>query len=277
METLSVDELAEITGQSGVAIALDDVKVFFYTENEETWYQSQSAFTAADNSPYNYRGALGLIRTDFGQMLYLTAFLASTTFWGALGNLTSVAANAALQPNMKRSLMGPNYAALNATYGWSFGNKSFLGKDDAFDSRALTIRATNYAEVFSLGATYRLDTLDDMGAALGINLWAADYASYTKGTNYATIAAVVIGLPTVEVHYKRGRGETLEVKLSTAADPLLRIGFDGSNQANSDTWTYGKIYYGAQTGGNTSDRTILVLDGFIEIAPLEAYANPKFQ
>lgn len=281
METLTVDEMAEITGQSGVAIALDDVKVFFYTENEETWYQSAGNFTAANNDAYNYQGALGLIRSDFGQMLYLNAMLASNTFVGAMGGFTSV--GGVTEYNMKRNYMlrytgvaSNDYLGLNADFGFSFGNKSLLGVDDGFDSKALTIRAVNRAEVLSLGATYRLNTLVVVNGLVPGTLEAA-YAGYTPG-DVVKIAAVTIGLPTVEIHYKRGSGETLEVALSTANNPLVRVGFIDGDAVNSDFWSYGKIYYGSS---NSSDqlqtRTILVLDGFLEITPMEAYANPLYQ
>lgn len=278
METLSVDEMAEITGQSGVAIALDDVKVFFYTENEETWYQSESTFTSADNKYYDYIGALGLIRSDFGQMLYVNAVLASNTFQGAAGNFTSVNGQNMLRPLMigyDDGAGNTGYMGLNAVYGFSFGNKPFAAitnVDMVFDSRALTIRALNAAEVLSLGATYRLDALTTFGAAS-----AAYQGSYVAGTNTAQVAAVAIGLPTAEIHYKRAAGEVLQIDLSIAANPLQRFGFDNTDLTNTDTWSYGKIYYGAQQGETLSERTILVLDGFIEITPIEAYANPKFQ
>jgi hypothetical protein len=278
METMTVDEMAEITGQSGVAIAMDDIKVFFYTQNEETWYQSAGNFTAASNDLYVYQGALGLIRSDFGQMLYVNGVFAANALTGANGAFTSIG-NAATEPNMKRDLMlnydgntaGAAYQALNADYGFSFGNKTTpLGVDTAFDSRALTIRAVDRAEALSLGATYRLNALTALGANYN------DYAAYTIGDTVA-IAAVVIGLPTAEIHYKRGRGETLEVLLSIADNPLSRLGFDPDDQALSDTWSYGKIYYGSNDTGDTlNERTILILDGFIEISPMEAYANPRF-
>jgi len=277
MESMTVDEMAEITGQSGVAIAMDDIKVFFYTQNEETWYQSAGNFTAASNDLYVYQGALGLIRSDFGQMLYVNAVLATNTLAGANGAFTSVGTGT--EPNMKRDLMlnydgltaGAAYQALNADFGFNFGNKTTpMGVDTAFDSRALTIRAVDRAEAFSLAATYRLNAL----AAFGLNY--NDYALYAPGDTVA-IAAVVIGLPTAEIHYKRGRGETLEVLLSIADNPLSRLGFDPDDQALSDTWSYGKIYYGSNDTGDTlNERTILVLDGFIEIAPMEGYANPRF-
>lgn len=283
METMTVDEMAEITGQSGVAIALDDVKVFFYTENEETWYQSAGNFNAASNDNYYYIGALGLIRSDFGQMLYLNAILASNTFTGANGAFTSV--GTATEPNMDRNYMlrytdgaGNNdYLGLNAVYGFSFGNKSFGAGalDNAFDSRALTIRAVNRAECFSLGAYYRLETLKALGA-----LAATGYAAYNTGgamsPENVQIAAVAIGLPTVEIHYKRARGETLEVALSIAANPLIRNGFLDADPQNSDFWSYGVIYYGDGSGEGLQSRTITVLDGFIEISPMEAYANPNY-
>lgn len=289
MESMTVDEMAEITGQSGVAISLDDVKVFFYTENEETWYQSDSTYTAASGDFYDYDASLGLIRSDFGQMLYVNAVLATNTFQGAAGNFTSVGSAGGIEHNMARPLMisanvaGNNYTgtaaymALASNYGFSFGNKSFGALDNAFDSRALTIRAVNRAEVFSLASFYRLEALRQLGAL------APGYAGVYDATYTATdvhTAAVVIGLPTAEIHYKRARGETLEILLSTAADPLTRVGFWDILPTVADTWSYGKIHYGSWSGPNApstdalSERTILILDGFIEITPIEAYANP---
>jgi hypothetical protein len=287
METLTVDEMAEITGQSGVAIALDDVKVFFYTENEETWYQSAGNLTAASNDVYVWQGALGLIRSDFGQMLYLNAILGANTFSAAAGNFTSQ--GTATEPNMDRNYMlrwtapvagfNSNYMGLNEYYGFTFGNKSLASVDDAFDSRALTIRAVNRAEVFSLAAYYRLETLRNLSAlvAPGYSAWNAAGGT----TNEVSIAAVAIGLPTAEIHYKRGAGETLEVALSTAANPLTRNGFLPTDATNSDFWSYGVIYYGgwrdpaATNAQELQTRTILVLDGFLEITPMEAYMRPN--
>ncbi len=286
METMTVDEMAEITGQSGVAIALDDIKVFFYTENEETWYQSAGNFTAASNDVFNYRAALGLIRSDFGQMLYVNAMLAPNAFSGAAGNLTSLGTTS--EPNMDRNFMlrwtppvagfNANYMGLNEYYGFNFGNRTVgapTNVDIAFDSRSLTIRAVNRAEVFSLAAFYRLSALRSLGA-----LFAPGYAAWNTGgstdPNTVRIAAVVIGLPTAEIHYKRGAGEVLEIALSTAANPLTRFGYNNQDATNTDFWSYGKIYYGgwrnpATTNAQTlQTRTILVLDGFIE-----AFARPN--
>ena len=71
MDVLTVDEMAEITGQSGVAISADDIKIFYSAS--ETWYQSASDGYALDNKRRSYHGAIGLL--GGAEMFYVNAVM----------------------------------------------------------------------------------------------------------------------------------------------------------------------------------------------------------
>jgi hypothetical protein len=333
MQALTIDEMAEITGQSGVAIAMDDVKVFFAADNEETWWRTEGDFTAANTKVYDYDASIGLVRNQIGQMLYLNAVMAEDGPKGAAGYLYSPG-----RPLMYKGIdladlddSDMNYRDLVVRYGFNFGNakvpdmeaytgavsnafnasveyaatrgitttyqdyveyklnKNVTGDeptefwyDGTFDSKALTIRVTDKLEIFSQAATHRLDSLRSGEAVVGKSYdeWSVldqEYAAYNAATHAAKIAGVAIGLPTVEIHYKNPAGETLEILIhasSTDQNPLNRYGKSDTvlwtDDECQDTWSFGVIYY----GGERSTETIMVLDGALEITPLEAYARP---
>jgi hypothetical protein len=316
MEALTVDEMAEITGQSGVAIAMDDVKVFFSSDNEELWWRTEGDFTAVNGKVEDYDASIGLVRNNIGQMLYVNAVMSTDGVNGA-------AARTLYSPG--RPLMGPGtnpdgtprtYRDYVVNYGFNFGNAKLpqgnaaingllaagfganwqdyvLYKDTgtalywydaAFDSKALTIRVVDKLPIFSEAAKNRVAGLAGVEAALGLPvgsgvIWPAEYSiAYNNGPNEEPkIAGVQIGLPTAEIHYRNPAGETLEILIHAnphEGNPLLRNGNNAVIDANDlgvcDTWSYGILYY----GGERSTETIMILDGQLEITPIEAYARP---
>jgi hypothetical protein len=126
---LTVDEMAEITGQAGVAIALDDVKIF-YTGGDEIWYQTSANWAAISGEQQFYSASVGLI-TGGPEMMWANAMVP-----GDEGALAAAQDGDLVSPG-KRGLF-VDYATYAASpYNFNFGNTGYYG--------TVAIDATNLA------------------------------------------------------------------------------------------------------------------------------------
>lgn len=178
METLTIDEMAEITGQSGVAIALDDVKIFY--AGSETWYQSASDGFALDNKRRTYHGAIGLI--SGAEMFYANAVMVN----GENSLRDTLDANF-YSPG--RPLMydySQHAVTTDCAYGrFNFGNSRLYGSVDFADSLGNTTGAYEAIQSLAGNATIAL-LLDILEAYYGIS-------SNTDAIALGTVDLVDIG------------------------------------------------------------------------------------
>lgn len=108
LQPLNDAEMAEITSQGGIAIIIDDVKIF--NARSEVWYQTAAAFTSADGSGHHYHGAIGLVTGS--EMMHINFVMAADPVAGAMyGQFYSLGG---------RPLFG-DYEA-HAKAGFNFGN-----------------------------------------------------------------------------------------------------------------------------------------------------------
>ncbi len=219
MQTISEQEMDNVTGQSGVAITVDDV-VIHSSGDDEIWYQNNIT-GAADGE-----AAIGMVDAGVESMMYVNAIVGvnedGDAFlhagdWGHEGT----------------------YEALFGTGDYTEQQFTYDPTED-FSSNPLTVQVANVSDY---------DTVMEaaIGGATGES-WSAFDAAGHDGTN-----AVIIGLPTVEI-YNEG-AEAMQLLISTEANPVGETRETGAA-------SFGTLY----TGGDSS---MAILDGRIEIAPLE--------
>lgn len=122
--------------------------------------------------------------------------------------------------------------------------KFAFGPDD-FEPRALTITV---ADVSAYDAAMRQSRGDPAGKS-----W-----STLDAAGYSDAEAVIIGLPTIEISYRDAGGT--QILMTSADNPV------GKRRDDPDTYSFGTLYSGIPF----MDDTLAILDGRIEIAPVEA-------
>lgn len=197
MEMVSDEEMEQVTGQSGVAITIDDLKIYTHNGKEQMWYETGDA-------------AIGTVYEDESyQMMHVNAIVGDGE-----GNFTET---------------GGGDRDLQGTYDdeWDYNNDG-----SSFQPSALTITVKD-----------ELDTFEDAGVT--------------------GVEGVEIGLPTVEVFTEEGSKDVFDINVTTDSNPL------DSDTSKDDTFSYGTIHSSA------GDSTTAILDGQLEIAPLDAYEHEK--
>lgn len=204
MEAVSEAELAGVTGRSGVAITIDDAKIYQHHGGEELWYQTEDAAVGID-----YHG-------ESRRMIHVNAIVADE--------------NGGIDQD------GGGDRGLQGTYAGDFDFANSVDRDtgeEIFTFRPLTIKA------------------DDSLATL------------SEITGGGEVAGVAVGLPTVEIFTGNDSRDifnvikdVFDIRVSTHDDPV---------EGGDNEWSYGTIHY---TCGNG---TLAILDGNLEIAPIEAY------
>lgn len=211
MQSMDQQEMSEVTGQSGVAITIDDVVL--HESASETWYQNDYSAKAAAMTASNSTG------------------------YGSVGMVES----------------GEKLTMVNAIVGYSGGSFDSVGD-------------------YGLQGTYTFDGIDDtvydpstqfspnpltiqVGQmdVLGYDLASGAQGSAFTAAGHPEATGVVIGLPTVEIHEEGGTA--MQLLVSDSGDPI------GDTRADSGVSSFGTLY--------TGDSTMAVLDGRIEITPVE--------
>jgi len=121
-----------------------------------------------------------------------------------------------------------------------------------------------YFEPRPLTVSYEED-LPVMGRILD-SQWAAERPGEARRS---PVAGIAIGLPTLEVYTEPGSYDAFDVLITTAENPLDRVGRADTPEAPRDTWSYGTLYHSEGGGAMT------ILSGRIEIMPLETYRQAR--
>ena len=263
LEMLGDDVLSDVTGQAGVSIAVDDVKLF--QRIESLMYQDTDGLTDPLKLGLPTTKGAGIGITELEMMVNINAvtsidyIAAQESDPGAVkitvgGQEKWVLGDADKNPikvpfSPGRAVLG-NYKDLRKVDGSQYN----WNNDDSgqfFLPRAITIDVTEQLPILSEALKNKVATLTAIAAnpALPDNHPMKNW-SYTGSTN---VAGVQIGLPTVEVHQT-----SLEFDISVSANDAIN-GSKGSTSASVADNSFGKITIGNQT--------LLVLDGVIEIAP----------
>ncbi len=179
MQTISEQEMDNVTGQSGVAIAIDDVMVHFSAS--ETWYQNVAL--DPDGASTDNAAAVGMVESG-EELMFVNA------------------------------IVGMNIADDNYDGLYSSGEQALLGAYDDLDllySRATTDGAETEGEYDHSPSALTIRVSDD----LAIFNEAADYT----GEGTGQVAGVQISLPTVEIHTEGSMAMDLLVSVTELADP----------------------------------------------------------
>lgn len=225
MQTISEQEMDNVTGQSGVAIAIDDVKIYTHDGASEMWYATSGAVGTDTYDAYD--AAVGMVwDTDSYQMMHVNAIM----YEGDASNAFTV--DDLYSPG--RDLQGTYVADFN----YSNMDTNASGVENHLVSSALTIRVDNEVPIIS-------EAKGNMGRS--------------------GAAGVVIGLPTVEIFIEEGSSDVFEIQIATGADGDPLAGANPLNGGAGEYYSFGTIY---STDGNS---TMAILDGSVEIVPLESY------
>jgi len=277
LEMLSDNALDNVSGQSGVAIAADDVQLFLNIETF-AWidcdgYDSDYGYGGTCSSPYgaaftvsNFqmdvininmiggRGTLGLGMTHDGKTGWNLGMYQDGT--SVLGHQT--ASTSALNGSSCGQIPLFYDYGTNATNGCSLaGQSQRLGLDGyintnpyltgaakeavGFHTKALTIDVTSVLPLMTPGwqANHGF-TIDTLGGNVG-------------GGGTQTVAGVLIGLPTMEIYINQ---------------MILTPGITGNISTNPQTVRDAVKNDGASFGTIEMDGiTFTVLNGWVEIAP----------
>lgn len=210
LEMLADDVLSDVTGQAGVSIAVDDIKLFQHIESLR--YTDNDGLGGAS-------GAASIGIADLSMMVDING----VTKLDANGNPYS--------PN--RDVLG-DYASYKTPAGaaYNFNNYDLdeNGTDEVFAPRALTIDVSDTLPVLSEAAATK--------AAAGI----APYAS-SPVTN---VAGVQIGLPTVEVHMSALTFDITVESKGSAINTSIKDA-DGNVLVETGKNSFGNISIGNQT------------------------------
>jgi len=219
MQTISEQEMDNVTGQSGVAIAINDLMIYNHDGGQELWYETQAP--GADNS-----AAVGLVWDD--------------------DSYSMMHVNAIMYDADTEELYSPG-RDLQGTYVEDFDYNNTGGEVDGtymedilFTSSALTITVTD--DVAIIG-----EALDNANALIG--------NTDARGVD---VTGITIGLPTVELFTESDSWDVITIA-ATQQNPT------DADLGDTDVYSFGTIY---TTDG---DSTMAVLDGSVEIVPLENY------
>lgn len=209
MQSMDQQEMSEVTGQSGVAITIDDVVL--HQSASETWYQNtlQADTTGDGNIDTTTQGAVGMVES--GEQLTMVNAIVG---WDSNNNVFESAGDYGLQGS------------------YTFNGIDTYDPGTDFSPSPLTIQVGQFGPLASLEGT--------------TSAFAA--AGHTQATG------VVVGLPTVEIHQEGATA--MELLVSNSANPIG----DTRDPANGVS-SFGTLY--------TGDSTMAVLDGRIEITPVE--------
>jgi len=259
LEMMSDNALDNVTGQSGVAIAADDIQIFLNVE--------KFAYIDCDgyDSEWNYGGTC---TSTLGAAFTVSNFQMDTININMIGGRGSSAAtltsdlrgvgegiagqSAGHQTSNGRALAGSSCGQItlfydygtNASYGCNLrGNGQTLGLENynntnpyqtisGFNAKALTIDITSSLPLMTAG-------------------WQGDHYLVSGSTN--TIAGVVIGLPTMEIYI-----HNMTMTPALTAD-LNYITTAQSTNVRNNNASFGTIVM--------NGITFTLLNGWVEIAP----------
>lgn len=238
LQPMSEDNMGQITGQAGVSIAIDDVKIYqniqslTYTDLDGTTNELADYFDPNPAHNYTDAGAGAVSISNLSMMVNINA-------------ITEMTAAGPTSPGR----------ATSGTYTAGVFNGTNNSTNALFLAKPLTIDVGEMA-VLSEGLTNNDLTMQAAAAASG------GAFTYTPLTN-TTLAGVRIGLPTVEIVQSALTFDVTigyyEVDAATGEIVVdAGTGLPVAAAYNSGA-SFGRISIGQQT--------IAVLDGFIEIAP----------
>ncbi len=202
MQSMDQQEMSEVTGQSGVAITIDDVVL--HESASETWYQN--TYTDGDGNLLS-QGAVGMVES--GEQLTMV--------------------NAIVGYDSDAFQNAGNYG-LQGEY--SFDGIDAYAPGDDFVASPLTIKVGQF------------------GALAGVEGTTSAFAQ----AGHTDATGVVVGLPTVEIH--EDGATAMELLVSNNANPI-----GDTRDPATGVSSFGTIY--------TGESTMAVLDGRIEITPVE--------
>lgn len=201
MKAISDGAMDSITGQAGVSIAVDDVKLYQHIEG--LWYTDDDGLVATDPAANGLHvtadadgASVGI--SDLEVMVNINA-------------ITSLDANG-LPVSPGRALLGNYGSRFDPTN--NDGNTAFLAK-------AITIDVTEALPALSAGATWDVDLADD---------------GQINGSSSANYAGVMIGLGTMEIVQS---DMAIKVGISDT-DPLNGDTLNSINGHNFGTFYIGK-------------------------------------
>jgi hypothetical protein len=206
MQSMDQQEMSEVTGQSGVAITIDDVVL--HQSASETWYQ---------NTMYNSTG--GVVSQ------------------GSVGMVES----------------GEQLTMVNAIVGWDDTNDEFQSAGDYGLQGDYTFNGID-STVYDPSSDFSPSPLTIQVGQFGPLASLEGTTSAFAAAGHTQATGVVVGLPTVEIHQEGATA--MELLVSNSANPIG----DTRDPANGVS-SFGTLY--------TGDSTMAVLDGRIEITPVE--------
>jgi len=232
MQSMSNGDMENVTGQAGVSIAVDDVKM--YQNIQGLWYTDTDGINTSspmDMHSANDAGGAASIGID-----KLSVMVEVNAITGATSSTNIVSTGRSLQGNYDSNLH-------------AFNTATSAGEDTAFMAKPINIDVTDALPVLSQAAANNAVTKSSGDQTVGASLGTAD------------VAGVQIGLGTMEI-YQSDLQFDVAMKDGTPLDDSSgsTLGSINSN-ANSDTpdYSYGKV--------TIEETTMAILDGSIEIAP----------
>ena len=212
LEMLADDVLSDVTGQAGVSIAVDDIKLFQHIESLR--YTDDDGVGGSSGA-----GSIGIAN------LSMMVDINGVTKLVEVTDADGVTHMIPFSPT--RGVLG-NYENLKNPAGdyYDFNNYDLDGNgtDEVFAPRALTIDVTDTLPVLSAAAATK--------AAAGI----APYSDLP----ISNVAGVQIGLPTVEIHQS---ALTFDITVETAGS-AINTNIGGTPTGKN---SYGNISIGNQT------------------------------
>ncbi len=182
MQTISEQEMDNVTGQSGVAISLNDVMIYEELGGQELWYETTDPFAGEDAGS----AAVGMIWDE--------------------GAATMMHVNAIMYDAGDEELYSPgrdlfgDYDEMDGGFEASAFMNTIdpdTGEYDLFTSSALTITVTD--DVAIIG-----EALDNAYDLIG-------------GERDVDVTGISIGLPTVEIYAEDGSWDIMQIAATTDA------------------------------------------------------------
>ena len=230
METISDGQMDQITGQAGVSIAVDDVKLF--QEINGLTYTDTDGLTDPLGLGKPTGGPAGISIDNLRMMVTIDAITQDKAASGAPAELYSPG----------RSLGFNTAGSTYNGYNW-YNTDTPAGDDTLFVPSAITIDVTDKLPILSEALAYKataLSTHPVVGSLSG---------------NDVQVAGVQIGLPTVAIQHT---ALTFDIAVADANSINSGSALNVSGTPYADN-SYGQISIGSQK--------IVVLDGTLEIAP----------
>jgi hypothetical protein len=269
LEMLNDTSMDEVTGQSGIDIAMDDVQLFINIE-KMAWIDCDGFGSLGRIACTGRGGAIAMSNFQI-DVLNINAIVGSGTdatggpYAGAFNNQTH---NGSAMPLRSVSCgkipLFYNYGTMTTQdcYLNSIGGTAVSAGLDNYYGTWGTAHGSHYftPQFLSIDVTDKLPAASEGLRTWNTNLWSSA-AVYAKGGNAAsTVGGVLIGLPTVEIYIN---------------DLTFKPVYDGdisgtaSLALNDDTHLYSNLDNRSADFGviQMHGITFTVLSGWVEIAP----------